>query len=373
MMVVEIAGPSRRGRDGGRGRTDGGREMSDGSTMERRWNLIRLLGARRLGITIQDLVRELGVSRRTVQRDLDFLRLMAVPVEEQAGERGKKTWRLGDAASRPPLLFTFEEAAALYLGRQLMESMAGTPFWEAARSAWRKIRSTMGETASGYVDQFARLFHCTAAAHGDYAGKAAILEALTIAIEDHKAVHVTYRSERATEPATRDLYPLGLIHHKGALYLAAFSPEHDDVRTYKVDRMDAAVVSPFIFQRHRDFDARAFLEHSLGIYDGDGDISVAVRFLPAAARHAQESRWHRSQVFTPQRDGSVILRLRLSSTVEIKSRVLSYGAAAIVLEPEGLRAEIADELGSLLRAYGATDTKPGRARASSSTPRTDPR
>jgi hypothetical protein len=40
----------------------------------------------------------------------------------------------------------------------------------------------------------------------------------------------------------------------------------------------------------------------------------------------------------------VILRLRLSSTVEIKSRVLSYGASAVVLEPEGLRAEIAEEL-----------------------------
>ena len=80
---------------------------------------------------------------------------------------------------------------------------------------------------------------------------------------------------------------------------------------------------------------------------------MAIRFLPAAARHARETRWHKSEVFTPQRDGSLILRLRLSSTVEIKSRVLSYGASAVVLEPEDLRAEIAAELERMLQAYGA--------------------
>src|SRR5262249_18838029 len=153
-----------------------------------------------------------------------------------------------------------EEAAALFLGRQLMESMARTPLWEAAHRAWRKIRSTLGETASAYLDRFSRMFHCTEGGHRDYASKAAILESLTLAIEDYKAVHITYRSDRATEPATRDVYPLRLIrHHNGALYLIAFSPEHDDYRTYKVDRIEEAEVSPIVFQRRREFDAEAFL------------------------------------------------------------------------------------------------------------------
>jgi predicted DNA-binding transcriptional regulator YafY len=53
----------------------------------------------------------------------------------------------------------------------------------------------------------------------------------------------------------------------------------------------------------------------------------------------------------------------LSSTVEIKSRVLSYGAAAVVLEPESLRAEIAAELERMLGAYTAQPAPPtGRDR-----------
>jgi predicted DNA-binding transcriptional regulator YafY len=354
----------------GRGRLDRGdatvrggihedRAMAEDPTMMRHFNLIRVLGARRLGVTVRELSRELGVVERTVRRDLGFLKRMGVPVEARAGDHGRKTWKLGEAWSRPPLEFNFEEAAALYLGRQLMESMAGTPFWAAASRAWRKIRSTLGETATNYLDTLSRMLYCTEPGHGDYSSQAAILESLTIAIEEYKATHITYRSERATEPATRDVYPLRLVRlGNGALYLLAVDPQQDDVRTYKVDRIEAAEVSELIFERFRDFDVAAYLERSLGIYDGDDDVGVVIRFLPAAARHARETRWHKSESFSPQRDGSLILRLHLSSTIEIRSRVLSYGATAVVLEPESLRAEIAAELERMLGAYAAQPAGP---------------
>ena len=60
--------------------------------------------------------------------------------------------------------------------------------------------------------------------------KAGIIDALIIAIEDRKAVHITYQSQQATETATRDVYPYGLVRHKGSLYLTAFAPEHDQIR-----------------------------------------------------------------------------------------------------------------------------------------------
>ena len=95
------------------------------------------------------------------------------------------------------------------------------------------------------------------------------------------------------------------------------------------------------------------------------DVTVVVKFLPAAARYVQESTWHQSQVLTRQRDGSLLARFRLSSTVEIKSWVLSFGANAVVLEPEALRAEIAAELEQLIKAlriasHNALAAKPPR-------------
>ncbi len=328
--------------------------MSEDKTITRRWNLVRILHARRMGVTVRELMQELQVTDKTVRRDLDFLREQGFPIEERTEDFGRKYWKLRSDWGQKLLQFDFQEAAALYLGRQLLESMAGTPFWSAANSAWRKIRSTLGDSVSKYLDRFPSVFHCTPAGHRDYAGKADLLDTLTTAIEDYRAVHITYQSGQSTEPATRDVYPLRIIRKDtGALYLVAFAPRDDGIKTYKIDRMDGVEISSFVFQIHRNFDVDAFLAGSLGIYDGDDDLAVVIRFHPAAARHARESRWHRTEVFESQRDGSLVLRLRLSSTVEIRSRVLAYGAAATVLEPESLRAEIVDELRRMLHSYSA--------------------
>jgi proteasome accessory factor B len=306
------------------------------------------------------MAQEMKVAERTIRRDLDLFRGVGIPGEGSSGDHGCKTWRLAGERCHLPLTFTYDEAAALYLGRRLLEPLAGTPFWSAAHSAWRKIRASLGETAVGYLDRFDRLFHCTTFGQGDYSNKSGLLDDLMLAIEEHQAVHITYQSQRATEPVTRDVYPLALVRHKNALYLLAFAPEHDAIRTYKVDRIEAVEVSSFIFQKYRDFDVAAYLAKSFGIYDGDGDVEVVVKFLPPAARFASEAKWHASQDLTKQRDGSLILRLRLSSTVEFKSWVLSFGANAVVLEPEELRAEIAAELERLLKVYGGMPVKTRR-------------
>jgi len=145
--------------------------------------------------------------------------------------------------------------------------------------------------------------------------------------------------------------PYTIVDHKGLLYLFAFDPDHQRVCRYKVDRIEQADLSKSQFKPPVDFDVQKELAGSLGIYGGSDDVTVVVRILPAAARFACESKWHHSQTLTHERDGSVLVRLRLSSTVEIKSKVLSFGANAVVLKPEAFRVEIASELEHLLSTY----------------------
>jgi predicted DNA-binding transcriptional regulator YafY len=121
-----------------------------------------------------------------------------------------------------------------------------------------------------------------------------------------------------------------------------------------VNRIEAADITPFVFQKSADFDLSTYLAESFGIFGGSDDITVVVKFLPAAARYVLESGWHASQVLSRQRDGSVLARFQLSSTVEIKSWVLNFGASAVVLEPEALRTEISAELEQLTKMYSVT-------------------
>jgi predicted DNA-binding transcriptional regulator YafY len=328
--------------------------MPDDPALRRQWILLKALSSSRLGLTVRALAEDLGVTEKTVRRDLARFRGLGFPLEERVGAFGRKSWRIAPAGDQPPLSFSFDEAAALYLGRRLLDPLAGTAFGDAARRAAEKVRATLGRAAREYLDRFAGLFHPTAVGVHDYAGRAELIDALQVAIEDGRATRLCYHSERAAGPADREVHPYGLLYHRGALYLIALDPRDERVKHYKVDRIEAAELLAHSFPRPPDFDPRAHLASSFGAYQRDGTpVTVKVRFSPAAARYVRESRWHAEQRLAPQPDGSVLAEFRLTSTEELKRWVLGFGAKAVVLEPESLRREIAEELRSLVPAYEA--------------------
>lgn len=146
-----------------------------------------------------------------------------------------------------------------------------------------------------------------------------------------------------------------MIHHRGALYLVGWAPRHQRVQHWKVDRIEEVEVTGLQFQRPEGFDLRRHLAGSFGVFDGEGDVRVQIRFSPAAARYVEEGRWRASQRLTRQSDGSLLAKFHLSAAEEIKRWVLGFGKEAEVLEPEGLRQEMAQELRTLLSQYRASE------------------
>jgi predicted DNA-binding transcriptional regulator YafY len=294
---------------------------------------------------------EMGVSEKTIRRDLELFQRAGFPLSETTEDHGRKKWCVNADRNQPGLSFALDEAIALYLARHLMEPLAGTIFWEAVQRAFRKIRATLGPQAIKYVGQLGAMFHHTMVGASDYTKKADLIDQLMIGIEDRRAVFITYQSLRATEPVTYDIYPYGLAYHRGSLYLIGFAPDHREIRHWKVDRIEDAEVTPVHFQRPEEFDLRDHLAKSFGVFHGDGEVHVKVRFSAAVARYVTESKWHNSQQLTPQKDGGVIAEFDLGHTEEIKRWIQSFGQHAVVLEPEKLRAEVIDELVALQREY----------------------
>ena len=324
----------------------------DESALHRQWVLLKSLSSRRYGLTVREMAADLGVNVKTVRRDLDLFRAVGFPLEATVGERGRKTWQLAAASGQPPLGFGFDEVAALYLGRRLLEPLAGTVFWEASQRAHRKIQAMFDRRARDYLDRFAGSFHHTAFGTHDYARRSEPIDALQIAIEDEKTVHILYASERSAGPSNREVHPYGLVDHRGSLYLVAFDPARAKVKHYKVDRIESAEVGASASIRPEGFDLAAHLASSLGVYQADGEVvTVRVRFDRSVSRFVRESRWHHSQRLTDQPDGSLLAEFRLSSTEEIKRWLMGFGAGAVVLGPERLRREIVAELRELLAAY----------------------
>lgn len=336
--------------------------MAPSQQLQRQWSLVRLLCARRFGCTVRELADELNMSQKSIRRDLQTLTAAGFPLSEEVERHGRKRWRLASDSGVPSLTFTFEEAASLHLGHTFLEPLAGTVFWEGSRQAFRKIRTTLGDSALRYLEKMATAVHRTSNGRCDYSRRAELIDGLMLAVEEQRIAFVTYLSARATESVTHELYPYGLVWHRHALYLVAFAPEHDEIRHYKVDRVDDVDVQTLRFNRPNNFDLEAHLQNAFGIYVTDGPVCRArIRFLPSAAKYVREHAWHPSQTLSDQRDGSVIAEFQLSDLTELKSWILSFGASAVVEKPDELRNEIVDTARAVLESYQFTGSGAKRA------------
>ena len=325
--------------------------MSGLQPLERQWIILRTLAARRYGATVKELAEEFSVADKTIRRDLSLLRDLGLAEEPRAGPHGRQYW-VANRSAAPELTFDVSEILALYLSRALLEPLAGTVFWDSAHSAFRKIKATLTEPAVDYLGRLTGLIHRTSFRDSSYHKKAQLVDDLMVAVEDRRITHITYLSARSTEPLSYPVHPYGLVYHRGSLYLVAESEQHDEIRTFKLDRISDVALETLRFQKPKDFRLQDYLQHSLGIFHGDGRPQrVMIRFAPEVAGYVAEHRWHSSQKLTRQTDGSLLAEFELASLEEVKSWVLSFGAKAVVEEPAELREAITTELTQALEKY----------------------
>ncbi len=180
-------------------------------------------------------------------------------------------------------------------------------------------------------------------------------------------VFITYQSLQATESVTYDAYPYGLAYHHGSLYMVGHAPQHDKIRHWKVDRIEDVKLEELRFNRPEDFDLEAHFSRSFGVFQGDGEVHVKIRFAPAVARYVQESRWHASQKLTPQPDGSLLAEFDLDGTEEIMRWILGFGRHAEVVEPSLLVEQMNEEIAAMLQNYSTNTSSRNKQRTTMTT------
>ena len=95
----------------------------------RQWRLLHALESSRHGATIDGLASELEVTTRTIRRDLAALQEAGFALYDDRDEQGRVRWRIdGQALHGLESGFTLPELCALYLSRNLLEAVSGTPF-----------------------------------------------------------------------------------------------------------------------------------------------------------------------------------------------------------------------------------------------------
>ena len=249
--------------------------------------------------------------------------------------------------------FCLTDLLSIHMARQFLEPLAGTPFWEGYRRVQQKVRGAVGDNGLRYIEKLSRTVAATSQGISDYHQRGELIDRLMVAIEDRRVSLIVYQSDQATEPVEQEVYPQGFVFHRGSLYLIAWSSRRAEIRTYKMDRIDDVHSTNLKATIPQDFNLADWLEHSFGVFQsGSGRLqTIRIRFTRDVARYVQESRWHKSQKLTPQKDGSLIAEFQLTDTTEIKRWIMSFGPGATVLEPAALVEEIFEDLETMRGLY----------------------
>lgn len=310
------------------------------------------------GATIDDIAERLNVDVRTAYRVRATLEELNFPLyEDNSHLDGKKRFRFdGDYLKKlpnlslPELQLTLAELVALYFLRGHGALFRGTDIEQNIEAAFSKLDAFVPNDLARNLEKVKTLFVPALKNAKDYSDKEEIIAALTDGIFLQRTCTVAYHAFHDDKVKTFQIDPLRFFERDGGLYLFVNTTKYGHIRVLAVERIQSITVDETTFECPKDFDPDALLGSAFGIIYDD-PVQVTIRFSSQVARYIRERNWAREQTLTDEADGSVTLSMQTSGWIDIKRWVLSFGAEALVLEPEELREEIREEVGKTLGRY----------------------
>jgi predicted DNA-binding transcriptional regulator YafY len=243
------------------------------ATTSRTLELLSLLQSHRHW-SARELVGRLGVSERTLRRDVERLRELGYGIESMRGSAGG--YRLEAGTGLPPLLLTDDEGVAIAVGLRSQATAGLRGAEHTTLSALAKIEQVLPAALRRRID--ALQSHATVwagGAGGRGAGPEAsartipeidteLLGALALACRDAERLRFTYTDAAGTSSA-RIIEPYRLVPVARRWYLLAWDRQRDDWRTFRLDRIADVFATRVRFEPRllSDDDARSRVERAL--------------------------------------------------------------------------------------------------------------
>jgi predicted DNA-binding transcriptional regulator YafY len=218
---------------------------------DRLFRIVQQLRRRRVSTAAQ-LAESLGVSVRTIYRDIQDLSLSGVPVLGEAGVG----YALGKGFDVPPLMFTADEVEAIVLGARIVRAWADPELQKAAEEALAKIEAVLPERLKRAIPDatlFAPDFHV----RGTFTRH---LAELRRSIRERRTVRLRYE-DRNGAATNRTVQPLGLFFWGSAWSLGAWCELRVGFRNFRLDRIVEANVLEETFRPERGRTLQDFFRH----------------------------------------------------------------------------------------------------------------
>lgn len=322
--------------------------MSDIARTERLLNMLYTV-QKCPGIQGKDLAKIFEKSSRTIQRDIGDLKKMGFNIISSTGAAGGFMSR--GSYSLKPLVFSGEEALALFVASRALMEQKGFPYAEDLKSALKKISQVIYEKDEQFFQGLESKTSVILKQLKDYIPWENVFEEINQAILNRLTIEMTYDSYSSQNIVKRKVDPYHMIFREGCWYLIAYCHQREAIRIFRVDRIIDAETTMEEYVLPEDFSLAEYFKDSWQLGKGEQIIMVKILFYPPVSRLIRENTWHPSQKIEELPEGKLIYTARVEGTFEIKRWILGWGAGAECLEPEGLREEIGRELMNSAHKY----------------------
>jgi predicted DNA-binding transcriptional regulator YafY len=295
------------------------------------------------------LARQLEVNRRTISRDITYLRdQLLAPVEFDPVRNGyhytETTFRL------PFFQLTEGELFALLLAERLLRQYQGTPFEADLRRAFAKMTELLPDAVSVRLDAMADCLSVMPSVQTTV--KPETFSGLARAVVCRRQVEMVYWTAGRNETTSRAFDPYHLRLIDDGWYVIGHCHFRGDVLIFAVQRVRSMRETGATFDRPASFRVDDYMGGSFRALRGEGHHRVVLRFPPEFAGRIAEKTWHWSQTSEATADGGLMLRFEVSDLREVKRWVMFWGGDCEVLEPTELREMLAEESRGMCARYG---------------------
>jgi predicted DNA-binding transcriptional regulator YafY len=300
-------------------------------------------------LSTRELAERLEVSQRTAHRDMEALSEAGVPIVALRGAQGgwelAKGWR-----TKVPGLDEAELRALL----MSQPSALGDPGLAAASErAFGKLLAAMPQKMQTQAASIRARLHIDPEGWRLSSDDLGLLPVVQDAIA--RDCKLTFLYSRADgESGVRTVDPFGIVCKQAVWYLVARAPA--GMRTYRLSRMQNAVVLAVTFERPANFDLAAHWKSSTAqLQQKRGQFRATLALAPDAA--ASVSRWSRVspasevQCSPPLPENWTVLHVQFENSEEARFVALGLGARVQVLEPVSLRDQVREEMRAAIRGW----------------------
>jgi predicted DNA-binding transcriptional regulator YafY len=323
-----------------------------------RFYKIELLIRTRGSVPFADLMDELGVSRATLKRDLEYLRSrLDAPIvydRDSNGYRFSAADARGAPAVRhelPGVWFSEREIHALLTMHQLIAGLdEGGVLARHLQPLLDKLHGMLG-TSDDEAREMVKRIKVMSAARRPVAPKH--FELLGGALTRRQRVYLHYWVRSRREMTERTVSPQRLVHWRNTWYLDAWCHATDALRRFALDAIREAELLPS--PRAKDVALKtieAELDAGYGAFAGGKLQWATLEFTPEAAQWVRHEQWHPQQEQKLHGDGSLTLRVPFADATELAMDILRHGEQVRVAAPHALAAAVQQTLQRAAARYG---------------------